>query len=913
MWPFHGQTHRPADVTGRPEKSERKREEGCHNGVGRRLTVVEPDTRSARLSQTPGSQGQFESFLAALAASPPPYRPPSLASGDVFADRYRVERELGRGGMGAVYLATDMELGRKVALKLAAGRRAETELLRLQQEAKVMARLSHPGIVTVFEAAAAGDDVYLSLEFVPGGTLRDWMDLGRHSWRETVAMFLPLAETLAAAHEAGVVHRDFKPQNVLLGLHGEPRIADFGLARSVASKDTLQAPILADATTTRTGAVLGTPAYMAPEQALGLTAREAADQFSFFITLYEAIVGKRPFPGKTMPAVLESIESGPPRLAPGMPRAVADIVRQGLRNDPRARHAGMQVVAARLADVLHARRRRVRNAVLLAGAAITTGVGFWLAPSGVTPCQPDVLAASMTSPWDEQTRENVSQRAGESAANKLETYRGGIAQRRLETCRAHSIAQTLSDTDFALRSACLDRAEARLSALIEDVASHGPQGLDPIPLLQDVTRCEDTVALRRYEGSLASRSKFDSAAQDAANREGLRLLTLADARIHRGEDPTELAAAARSVGQEHGLHAVEARALLLLATHADDPSVATARLDEAETITTDALPVSLSVGIAVERSNLALRFGNVELAAAHVSHAQTLARLDVGGLSPQASLEVELVQEQINLATGNSETSVESLLRIAAALPKHSSHSLFARSLLANAYVDQLQFDDADRAFARALEHPLANTAEARAPLQINRAAALVRAGRPEPARVSLDAFEAAYPDGAPDYLQGAALANRAGVLRLEGRNAEAREQAEAALRLFSSQGPAHPSIPSVLDELARIELDEEQWRPAFDRSQAALESLEGLGLANAPDAVGTLVLMSKALLKLGHPDKAAGAAKASLEISETYRRPAAEVALAQLALAAAQGRPNPSALALCKASKLEQCRAAVQ
>ncbi|MBV1856967.1 MAG: serine/threonine protein kinase, partial [Nannocystaceae bacterium] len=535
---------------------------------------METDRRSARLSETPASEGQFESFLAALAASPPPYRPPDLASGDVFADRYRVERELGRGGMGAVYLATDMELGRKVALKLAAGRRAQTELIRLQQEAKVMARLSHPGIVTVFEAAASGDDVYISLEFVPGGTLRDWMDLGRHSWRDAVAMFLPLAETLASAHAAGVIHRDFKPQNVLLGLQGEPRIADFGLARSVAARETLQAPVLADATTTRTGAVLGTPAYMAPEQALGLTAEQAADQFSFFITLYEAIAGKRPFPGKTMAAVLESIESGPPRTAPGMPRALAELVRQGLRNDPNTRHASMDSVAAQLANVLHARRRRVRNTALLAGAAIAAGVGFWLAPGGMRPCQPDVLAAAMTSPWDASTREQVSQRAGDPTAKKLGSYRSDIAQTRLETCRAHSVAQTLSDTDFALRSACLDRAEARLSALVEDVATHGPQGLDPTPLLQDITRCEDTVVLRRYEGSLASTSKFSSTAQDNANREGVRLLTLAQSQRRRGEGLTEFAIAARSLGREHKLHAIEAEALLLLAADADDPTLA---------------------------------------------------------------------------------------------------------------------------------------------------------------------------------------------------------------------------------------------------------------------------------------------------------------------------------------------------
>lgn len=870
------------------------------------------DTRSANPSETPSSEGQFESFLAALAASPPPYRPPSFADGDVFADRYRVERELGRGGMGTVYLATDMELGRKVALKLAAGRRAETELVRLQQEAQVMARLSHPGIVTVFEAAASGDDVYISLEFVPGGTLRDWMDLGRRPWREAVEMFLPLAETLAAAHTAGVIHRDFKPQNVLLGLQGEPRIADFGLARSVAARETLEAPILAQDTSTRTGAVLGTPAYMAPEQALGLTATAAADQFAFFVTLYEAITGGRPFPGKTMPAVLESIESGPPRHAPGMPRALAEVVRRGLRNASKSRHPSMDAVATLLRNVLRARRRRVRNTALLAGAMIATGVGFALAPAGIEPCQPEVLAASQSTPWDEITRAQVSRRSGEATAGKLEAYRDNITLTRLETCRAHAVEQTLSDTDFALRSACLDRAEARLSGLIEDVAAHGSPGLDPAPLLQDVARCEDTVALRRYEGSLASVSKFDTAAQDSANREGLRLLTLAQSLDRRGEDPTDLARQARSLGRQHGLHAVEAEALLLLAGDADDPAVVSARLDEAEAVTDDALPVLISVSIAKDRSNLALRLGKIDLAAAYISHAQSLARLDVGGMTGLARLELDLVQEQINLETGNTSQCIETLLRIADALPSDSGQGLFVRSLLADAYMDQLRLAEADDAFARALEHPLANEPAARAPLLINRASVLVLAGRPDAALTSLDAFGASVPDGPPVHLQAPALAVRAGIARLEGRYDEAREHAGAALVSFTSMSPAHPSIPNVLDELTRIELAAEQWRPAFDQTQSTLDAWTALGQPNGPDVARTLVLMSRALFELGHADKAAGTAKASLDILQTHGRPADELALAAIALATAEGNEDPDAEAACKVSQLAQCREAL-
>jgi len=825
--------------------------------------------------------------------------------GECFAERYRIERELGRGGMGAVYLATDLELGRKVALKFAAGRRAETELVRLQQEAKVMAQLSHPGIVTVFEAAAAGDHLFVSLEFVPGGTLRDWVDCERRSWREVVAMFLPIAEALAAAHAAGVVHRDFKPQNVLLGLDGRPRIADFGLARSVASHDTLEAPLLTTDATTQTGAVLGTPAYMAPEQARGERAKAAADQFAFFVTLYEAVVGTRPFPGKTLAAVLDAVEAGPPRECPGMPNALAKIVRRGLADAPGDRHRDMAAVATALADVLHGRRRRIRNAVLTVGLLGAAVLGFAAAPEVAEPCQPALVGASLAEIWNDGTRSRVLEHSGPETADALQHYSDGLASARLEACRAHAVEQTLSADDFALRNACLDRAEARLAGLLD--ASDALT--NPLDLLQSVDRCADTVVLRRHEGALASVSTFDTVAQDDANREGIRLVMQAIALSHSGEDPTEPARQALALGREHGLHAIAAEALVLQAVASDDPTQSSALLDEAESLTDQALPVSVTVHIAMERSNLALRLGRVDVAHAYLAQANNVAKLDVGGIDRRTRLELDLIRAQVDLARGKALGSAETLRGILDRLERDDPQHLFAQSLLADALVDGLQLAEADRAYARALQHPLATDAMTRAPLQINRASALVLAGHAEDAAASLDAFERDWPGDPPAELAAPTRLVRAGVARLNGALDDAREHAGAAAELYASVSPSHPHLAHVLDESARIELEAHAWRAAYEHTQAALEAWYAQGDPESPDAARTLIAMSTAMLALGHPDEAAEAAQTALAALQSNGRPDAELALATLALAAARGTEAEQARRICEASELAQCR----
>lgn len=251
-------------------------------------------------------------------------------------NRYEVERELGRGGMGVVYQARDVTLDRRVALKLLHARRDEAAQARLLREAQVMAKLAHPNVVPVFELGEWRNDLYLVMELVNGVTLEGWLKREKHRRREIVSKFLDAGRGLAAAHAAGVVHRDFKPANVLVGLDGRVRVTDFGLSRP---GPTLELPATDSAVVTRDGAIVGTLAYMAPEQLEGKVADERSDQFSFCVALAEALVGVRPFEGETWTQLTRSLDA-PPRLA-SLSWTLRTVLKRGLAREPVRRFASM--------------------------------------------------------------------------------------------------------------------------------------------------------------------------------------------------------------------------------------------------------------------------------------------------------------------------------------------------------------------------------------------------------------------------------------------------------------------------------------------------------------------------------------------------------------------------------------------
>jgi tRNA A-37 threonylcarbamoyl transferase component Bud32 len=271
----------------------------------------------------------------------PPGSTPTLMPGTTVGDEFRVEGVIGAGGMGVVYKARHVKLDRLVAIKLQRTHREDTA--RLEREARAMARLSHPHVVAVYDVGTWGNDVYIAMEYVDGLSARKWLRERPRPWREKLEMLLQAGEGLRAAHEVGLVHRDFKPDNVLVGRDGRARVADFGLARALGAQGDLGPDL------TTTGSFPGTPAYMAPEQFSG-PVDGRADLFAFCVVLFEALYGMRPFAGNNLGELLYNVTAGRIQSPPArdVPRALHRVVLSGLASDPARRPANMAVLLGEL-------------------------------------------------------------------------------------------------------------------------------------------------------------------------------------------------------------------------------------------------------------------------------------------------------------------------------------------------------------------------------------------------------------------------------------------------------------------------------------------------------------------------------------------------------------------------------------
>jgi hypothetical protein len=301
--------------------------------------------------------------------------------------RYVLGRVIGMGGMGVVYAASDPDLHRPLAVKVLRadlpGHPSAQQRL-LMREARAMARLQHPNVLTIYEVGTFEDRVFIAMEYMSGGTLAAWLRAAARDWRSIVAAFAAAGDGLQAAHEAGLIHRDFKPDNVLRADNGRICVADFGLARMLdecllndvtgrsAEASTLSSGI------TRTGALIGTPRYMAPEQLAGGPVDARTDIFSFCVALWEALVGAPPFPGISVEELRGAMERElvAPATAPRqVPARVLNVVRRGLRIDPAARPADMRTLLAALRRAARPRALRLAAAALVA-VVFAGGVGL---------------------------------------------------------------------------------------------------------------------------------------------------------------------------------------------------------------------------------------------------------------------------------------------------------------------------------------------------------------------------------------------------------------------------------------------------------------------------------------------------------------------------------------------------------
>jgi serine/threonine-protein kinase len=306
--------------------------------------------REALLEHADGC-GSCRELLAAVArelVSGGAAEAPAVLPAGTRVGRYAIERLIGVGGLGVVYAANDPELGRQVALKLL---KSASDQERLVREARALARVSHPNVVAVHDVGRWQDRVFIAMELVRGRDLRGWLRERRRRWPEVVDVFLAAGRGLASAHAAGLVHRDFKPENVLISTEGRVAVSDFGLARGLD-----EAP---------DGTVAGTLAYMAPEQAAGELADARSDQFALCASLFEALHGARP--------------SDRPDEA-HVPRTLARIVRRGLAQEPAERWPSLAALLAALGRDRTRWPRRIATFALATCAVIATALGVdWVA------------------------------------------------------------------------------------------------------------------------------------------------------------------------------------------------------------------------------------------------------------------------------------------------------------------------------------------------------------------------------------------------------------------------------------------------------------------------------------------------------------------------------------------------------
>jgi tetratricopeptide (TPR) repeat protein len=437
--------------------------------------------------------------------------------------RYVVLDQLGRGGMGVVYAAFDPQLDRKVALKLLhtqadEGTDATSGRARLLREAQALAKLAHPNVITIHDVGfvsvprprpepgpsrdeAIAGSVFIAMEFIEGQTLGDWAEVGR-PWREVIAMYAAAGRGIAAAHRAGIVHRDFKPDNVMIGKDGRPRVLDFGLARAAdlgdaprGSSEVLdEAPLLTSSTfdtkLTVTGAVMGTPAYMAPEQHHGHAVDERSDQFSFCVAVYEALYGERPFAGESMATLAFAVLHGKVREPPAnsaVPGWLRKVVLRGLAREPSERYPNMDELLRELdRDPTRTRKIAIAGVGLLGlviGLAVV-GQRVLAEPQLCTGAEQHLIGV-----WDPDTRAQLhevfvgseavyAETAFRGFAATLDDYASQWTAMHTEACAATRIRGEQSDEVLTLRMNCLDRARGQLSALVEVYRDADAQALE---------------------------------------------------------------------------------------------------------------------------------------------------------------------------------------------------------------------------------------------------------------------------------------------------------------------------------------------------------------------------------------------------------------------------------------------------
>ena len=578
---------------------------------------------------------------AATLASTDPGNPGPPRGSFEMIDRYRVERRIGEGAMGVVFAAHDPELERPVAVKvLRVGGSPE----RMRREAQALAKLTHPNVVAVYDVGEHDGSTFVTMALVDGENLRVWLQKERTT-EQIVDAIVQATRGVDAAHRAGIVHRDIKPDNIFVARSGEVLVGDFGLARSGGEPRGTLDQLTASSELTRTGTVVGTPTYMAPEQIDG-EASVASDQFALCVTAWEALYGSRPFTGKSIGELATAMRAGPPaeprtRAVPG---SVRNAIRRGLSADPDARHPSMSA----LLSALTPRKRRRWPYVAIALAAVggaTATIALRGDPQATAIAACEKLPGPPRWSGDQRTRA-IAQLASQGMTQKVSAIVTGMLDRystqwsalARTTCIANA-KRELSDPVFATTTRCLQRRAAVLGWALSDPTFEVPIRISILESLEPIDACESSEAsplpsaalvaiqleldhalalasvatnsqidLAKLQTSVAALNDFGAAAQ-ASYLEGISL-------YRAGRDPEPALRTAIAKAEAAREDRIRTRASALLAS----AIVRAGRIGEAVTqrdLTTSALARSADAltAIAVERANVDVGYARQDPAA----------------------------------------------------------------------------------------------------------------------------------------------------------------------------------------------------------------------------------------------------------------------------------------------------------
>ncbi len=833
--------------------------------------------------------------------------------------RYIVLERVGQGGMGDVYAAFDPELDRRVALKILhpeadrGGSLMGNARVRMQREAQAMARVSHPNVISVFDVGAFESSVFVAMELVTGVTLRQWLDTEPRTVERIVATFVQAGHGLAAAHAAGLVHRDFKPDNVLVSPEGphdglRVRVLDFGLARTEASltggdDDVLvgvarlrpaedEPSAVLSSQLTHAGAIVGTPRYMAPEQHVGVTADARCDQFGFCVALYEALFRQDPYAAQDNDALaLAKLEGRvtPPPADSGVPAGLVALVLRGLAPDPNDRWPDMRALVERLArDPASSRRRRMRIAAAVAlTVGVAAGVGL-LAGRTEDPCGD--AEQRIAGIWDDDRRAALhdamlaaevpyAATAAEGVTRALDDYVRTWVTTSAEACAAAEVRRERSSTLYDRQLACLAGRRQALTAVVDALTSADAATIERA---QQTTRALPSIAAcTNTEYLLAT---LEPPPEELATAVAEIRQELEHARAQENVRPREAAA-----------RAAEAHARALTIGYAPVVAEALVRQGSADEMLGDYERAQESL---VDGLGIALAEGHDECAAEAAERLVAvvgveLAQYDEGlrwarvagsiyarlGLDEDKAFGVEMAEANVLFRRGEYRRAGASYERAIAAIEgEHGPDDprLVAQlTNLGNVLVREARMADALASYERAGQiaiaehggsHPLVAIALAGA------SHALSDLGRYDEAEAraiaAREVFAAGFGDDHPHVV---AQDCNIGLFQ------EGRGDLELALATFERCrarqaerfGPEHPEIARVLGNLGRIRMQLGRLAQARDDLGAAL-AIQRKALGNEHDAVAaTLLVLGMVEQRAGQDAVAAERFAESLTIFE--------------------------------------------